>query len=195
MLRILLAKPMASTQCVQMPIQVQSLLSNKKTCSGMAHSELTEYDDVEKYLVSIVNSALAGKTCKSVTACSGIVLYRKSHKNSNYQMQFNISTLASSCALLMPVMVCRQLPWFSARYWLPWFWKWRWLPWLSSSRLPCFTGWRLPWLSGWLLPCCWQFPCWMWWWWWTRWWFWSPGFLVPMVFGPHGKCCCVIVRK
>ena len=82
----------------------------------MAHSELTEYDDVEKYLVSIVNSALAGKTCKSVTACSGIVLYRKSHKNSNYQMQFNISTLASSCALLMPVMVCRQLPWFSARY-------------------------------------------------------------------------------
>jgi len=77
MLRILIAKPMASTQCVQMPIQVQSLLSNKKTCSGKAHSELTEYDDVEKYLVSIVNSALACKTCKSVTACSGIVLYRK----------------------------------------------------------------------------------------------------------------------
>ena len=95
----------------------------------MAHSELTEYDDVENIFafrynsqlnnlflnkfVSIVNSALAGKTCKSVTACSGIVLYRKSHKNSNYQMQFNISTLASSCALLMLVMVCRQLPWFS----------------------------------------------------------------------------------
>ena len=56
----------------------------------MAHSELTEYDDVEKYLVSIVNSALAGKTCKSVTACSGIVLYRKSHKNSNHQLQLNI---------------------------------------------------------------------------------------------------------
>ena len=140
MLRILIAKPMASTQCVQMPIQVQSLLSNKKTCSGMAHSELTEYDDVEKYFlfISIVNSALAGKTCKFVKACSGIVLYRKSHKNSNYQLQFNMSTLASSCALVMTVMVCMR----------------QWWPWLS--------GWRLPWLSGWLLPCWRRCLCWMW---------------------------------
>ena len=58
----------------------------------MAHSELTKYDDVEKYFlfVSIVNSALAGKTCKSVTACSGIELYRKSHKNSDHQLQLDI---------------------------------------------------------------------------------------------------------